>query len=103
MNAKEELSHIITARNLTILKIDIVYEHIDYDTSCGEYKTYTKGITSFNDLDFCYDNSYGIQELFGTVYCKDSNNKPVWLTREEYDGSEWWNINTIPKFYDTIK
>ena len=77
INAKEELLHFVTSRNLTILKIDIKYEHIYYDSSCDEYNTITKNITSIDELDFKYDSSYGIQELFGFVYCKDSDDNPA--------------------------
>lgn len=103
MNAKQELLGIINSKVLTILKIDITLDKIDYDFASGEYNSISKYIKSLDDLDFDYDAGYGIQELFGVVYCKDSNNKPVWLTRGEYDGSEWWNVNTIPEFYNTIK
>ena len=99
INAKQELLNIITSRNLTILKIEITYTHINWDDNT----TITKDITTLDDLNFDYDAGYGSQELFGVVYCKNSNNRPVWLTREEYDGSEWWDINTIPEFYTTNK
>lgn len=95
---KKELLDIITSRNLTILKIEITYTHINWDDNT----TITKNITTLDDLNFDYDAGYGSQELFGVVYCKNSNNRPVWLTREEYDGSEWWDINTIPEFYNNI-
>lgn len=98
INAKKELLNIITSRNLTILKIEITYTHINWDDNT----TITKNITTLDDLNFDYDAGYGSQELFGVVYCKNSNNRPVWLTREEYDGSEWWDINTIPEFYNNI-
>lgn len=98
INAKKELLDIITSRNLTILKIEITYTHINWDDNT----TITKNITTLDDLNFDYDAGYGSQELFGVVYCKNSNNRPVWLTREEYDGSEWWDINTIPEFYNNI-
>lgn len=103
MNAKQELLNIITSRNLTILKIDVTFDHIEYDLSSNEYNSISKHITSLDDLDFEYDSGYGIQELFGIVYCKDSDDNPAWLTRGEYDGSEWWVVNTIPRFYNTIK
>ena len=99
MNAKQELLNIITSRNLTILKIEITYTHINWDDNT----TITKNITTLDDLNFDYDAGYGIQELQGVIYCKDKNDNPVWLTRGEYDGSEWWNINTIPEFYTTNK
>ena len=99
INAQQELLKIINAINITILKIDIEY----YGDVYYKDKTVTKHITSLDELDFDYDAGYGTQELYGTVYCKDSNDNPVWLTRGEYDGSEWWTINTIPEFYNTIK
>lgn len=39
-----------------------------------------------------YDNGYGGQELFGTIVFKDN----TWLEREEYDGSEWWELRELP-------
>ncbi len=39
-----------------------------------------------------YDNSYGTQELFGTVWMNNGD----WLERHEYDGSEWWEYKTCP-------
>ena len=50
-------------------------------------------------LDKEYDNGYGCQLLFGTILLKDG----VWLTRAEYDGSEWWEFNIPPKVEDLIK
>ena len=43
-------------------------------------------------LDFEYDDGYGQQELFGIVWLVDGS----WLSREEYDGSEWWQHNSLP-------
>lgn len=103
MNAKQELLDIVNTNNLTILKIDLQCEKTDYDEYHNECGISMKPLTSLDDLNFEYNSGYGLQHLFGTVYCKDSNNNPVWLTRGEYDGSEWWNINTIPEFYNTIK
>jgi hypothetical protein len=45
-----------------------------------------------NSLDFEYDNGYGGQELYGTVWLVDE----TWLSRGEYDGSEWWEHNVLP-------
>lgn len=99
INAKQELLKIVNANNITILKIDIKY----YGDVDNNDKPVNKNIISLDELDFDYDAGYGVQDLYGTVYCKDSNDNPVWLTRGEYDGSEWWIINTIPEFYNTIK
>ncbi len=43
-------------------------------------------------LDIKYDNGYGGQELYGTIWYKDG----TWSDREEYDGSEWWRYNSCP-------
>lgn len=45
-----------------------------------------------NSLDFDYDDGYGGQELYGTVWLEDG----TWLSRGEYDGSEWWEHNVLP-------
>jgi len=45
-----------------------------------------------NSLDFEYDSGYGGQELYGTVWLEDG----TWLSRGEYDGSEWWEHNVLP-------
>ena len=52
----------------------------------GEYKKF------FADLDFPYDSGYGGQVLYGTVWFEDG----TWLSRGEYDGSEWWDYNIYP-------
>lgn len=45
-----------------------------------------------NDLDFEYDSGYGQQELYGIIWLTDGS----WLSREEYDGSEWWQHWFLP-------
>ena len=45
-----------------------------------------------NSLDFEYDDGYGGQELFGTIWYKDG----TWSDRGEYEGSEWWNYQSCP-------
>lgn len=40
-----------------------------------------------------YDNSYGGQELFGTIWYTDGI---TWSERGEYDGSEWWEFREVP-------
>ena len=45
-----------------------------------------------NEIDFEYDSGYGQQELYGIVWLTDGS----WLSREEYDGSEWWQHRFLP-------
>ena len=51
-------------------------------------------------IDFDYDAGYGGQELFGTVWLMKPN---TWLSRGEYDGSEWWEYNECPSVPDELK
>jgi len=44
------------------------------------------------ELDFEYDSGYGAQYLYGTVWLADG----TWLSRGEYDGSEWWGYSILP-------
>jgi hypothetical protein len=44
-------------------------------------------------LDFQYNAGVGGQNLFGTVWFTDG----TWATREEYNGSEWWEHHVRPE------
>jgi hypothetical protein len=46
-----------------------------------------------NELDFEYDDSWGHQYLYGTIWLKDGR----WIERLEYDGSESWRLVEHPK------
>lgn len=49
---------------------------------------------SFLDkLDFEYEEGFGIQLLYGTVWLEGGS----WLDRGEYDGSEWWEHRVCPE------
>lgn len=43
-----------------------------------------------------YDPGFGSQKLDGTVWLSDG----TWLTRGEYDGSEWWERHSCPAMPD---
>lgn len=45
-----------------------------------------------------YDNGYGGQELYGVITFTDG----TWLSRGEYDGSEWWEYNKLPQWADIL-
>ena len=40
-----------------------------------------------------YDNGYGHAEVAEDLFIVGDN---WWLTRREYDGSEWWEYNVLP-------
>lgn len=52
-----------------------------------------------NELDFEYNNGFGLQRLFGVVWFEDG----TWAERGEYDGSEWWELREIPEIPDHLK
>ena len=49
-------------------------------------------------LDFVYDNGYGTQELFGTIWMSNE----VWIKRHEYDGFEYWEWQAIPEIPEEL-
>ena len=51
-------------------------------------------------LDFEYDNGYGGQQVYGTVWLMKEG---TWLERGEYDGSEWWAYKVCPQIPDNLK
>ena len=62
--------------------------------SSEEYKSF------LDALNFEYDSGYGMQELSGTVWLTKEN---TWLSRGEYDGSEWWEYNECPEIPEGLK
>ena len=94
MNAKKEL---LTAINGKEIKCAIIKHLVEYGKKPKTIRLnvgYT--MTDYNrfldELDFEYDNGYGRQELFGTVWFEDG----TWADRGEYDGSEWWKHYKLP-------
>ena len=65
-------------------------DSVRYTLPCAwnkeEYDTFLKSI------DREYDDGYGGQELFGTIWYTDG----TWSSRWEYDGSEGWEYNHVP-------
>jgi len=102
INAKEELLKLLEGK--AKVKCAAVTYGDDY---FGEYKKdillkvgYSENEwTEFlSNLNFSYDSGYGGQNLFGTVWLEDG----TWCTRGEYDGSEWWEHNQLPKIPDSL-
>lgn len=103
MNAKKELIDFLTD------KAQIKCASISFDQYYHGYKPtdiilkegYSQeSLEEFlNKLNVNYNNGYGGQELWGTVWLMDN----TWLTRGEYDGSEWWEHHVIPKIPELCK
>ncbi len=59
-----------------------------------EFETIYKGkALDLEALDFSYNEGYGTQEISGFIVFLDNS----WLSRQEYDGSEWWEYHTCPE------
>lgn len=102
MNAREELLEAVKESGSTIKCADIKQDHFRLDTPIRHtlpvgHSTYKRN-KFLASLDFDYDNSYGLQFLHGTVWLEDG----TWLSRGEYDGSEWWVHNVLPPIPDEL-
>ena len=105
-NAKEELLDILR-RNKCSIKCATIRSGRDWweevekkDFILKEGHTQEEYEEFLNKLDFEYDDGYGGQELYGMVWLMKPN---TWLTRGEYDGSEWWEYNECPSVPDELK
>lgn len=96
-NAKIELLNRVEINNIKCASITHGKDWYDEDVQRDIILplNYTKkDMDGFlKELDFTYDSGYGGQELFGIVWLKDN----TWLSRGEYDGSEWWEHNKLPE------
>lgn len=91
INAKEELLSSINGNKVKCALIE--HEDMKKKFILKVDHTESEYMDFLNSLDFSYYNGYGGQELFGIVWlCNGS-----WLSRGEYDGSEWWNRNFLPQ------
>jgi hypothetical protein len=99
MNAKQEFLAEVKGKNIlcAVIKKSTGYD----DNFIQTYDSYYLHIGysfAFYDgfidtLDFDYNNGYGGQELFGTIWYTDG----TWSERGVYEGSEWWNYIVYPK------
>lgn len=66
------------------------------DYSNQDLEKFEKDVTNLGQYDEGYSSR---QNLFGDVVFKDG----TWLSRREYDGSEWWHYNIKPTYEAYIK
>lgn len=94
-NAKQELIQALTAAN-KLRTTDVVAFNIEIRDWHDKIIHSCKGTAlTADDIDLInvlYNSGYGSQQLFGLVLFSDG----TWLSREEYDGSEWWIHNVPP-------
>ena len=99
-NAKKELLD-------NIKNYDVIAAEITFGDECTNLNSFKLKPLYTNDdwskfmifLNREYNSGFGGQYLFGTIFCKNG----IWLTRGEYDGSEWWKTHNYPnlrEFFD---
>ena len=103
MNAKQELLKLLKNKEIICAEIFFSTEGIDLNNSkkfilktnytINDYKTF------LSKLDFNYDNGFGIQQLFGTIWFKNN----IWAERREHNGSEWWEILFLPNIPNKLQ
>lgn len=97
INARDELLKILDGKSISCATITYGCDYAD-DEDRRKYNLKT-GYSSddlakfLKSLSFNYDNGYGGQNLYGTVWLEDK----TWLERGEYDGSEWWEHKVAPE------
>ena len=93
-NAKEELIRLISDKTVKALQIRVEDENYNDKVSVNLRVGFNSEETAkvLEALDFEYDNGYGSQQIFGTVWFTDG----TWADRGEYDGSEWWQHHVCP-------
>ena len=98
MNAREEFIKHTEGRKVLCAEIisgryylepeERLYRRLKPNYSEKDYKKFLRS------LNFEYDNGYGGQELYGTIWYDDGS----WSERGEYDGSEWWEHKKCPDY-----
>ncbi len=103
-NARDELASYLGRLALEGACVQIVAARFEWLTLCGEEEdAYVlhhrpEGFLDRNLAEMeaflkrSYDPGFGSQKLDGTVWLSDG----TWLTRGEYDGSEWWERHSCP-------
>lgn len=94
INAKGEFLDIVKKYKVIASNITIFDEQFKLRPLYSD-EEYTNFL---NLLDIEYDSGFGTQHLFGVIYCEDG----VWMQRNEYDGSEWWEIYSYPSLLDSF-
>ena len=87
-NAKEEFLDAVTGHDV----VAAIVKYRDKTFLLRENHTNEQRNQFLENLDFVYDDGFGGQELFGTVWLENGK----WLDRGEYDGSEWWELLQRP-------
>lgn len=101
-NAKEEFVKMVGEREVVCATVNACFFDEDIankslNLKCNytqeEYEEFLK------QLDFEYEDGFGLQHITGTVWFSDG----TWAERGEYDGSEWWSIMRRPEIPNRLR
>jgi hypothetical protein len=98
-NAKEEFVGHIEDRKVLCAEISKGYYETNAFVKLNVGYSEQQWESFLSMLDFNYDNGYGGQELYGTIWYVDG----TWSERGEYDGSEWWDYREVPEVPSYLK
>ncbi len=98
-NAKEEFLTHTNGKQIKCAVLDFDSDHIVKEFTLNLNYNKIDFEHFLFQLDFCYDNGYGFQELYGTIWYIDG----TWSERAEYDGSEWWVHHSCPEIPEQLK
>lgn len=90
-NLLEETLQVLTLHGKTPQDVICVRSHADQQ---GTWEDFVKL------SDFTYDSGYGGNEVVGSLAIIGDD---WWMSRGEYDGSEWWNFCHTPMPLKTFK
>jgi hypothetical protein len=85
VNLLQETLNELANNNLTSSNVEWV------GSKCGKFKISWDDFVKIADIE--YDNGFGGNEIASNLVVVG---KDWWLSREEYDGSEWWRFNILP-------
>jgi hypothetical protein len=97
-NTKEEIMDIVDDIQCALITYQRNYDSSDTFILKEGYNQFDLDIFLKN-LDFEYDAGFGHQYIYGTIWLKDG----TWMDRGEYDGSEWWNLQSRPEVPEILK
>lgn len=93
MNAKNEFLRYIFEMSQTV-RCAVVN-----DFTLSQHASYSEYERFLEDIDFNYDEGYGTQELFGTIWHKDG----TWSTRDANEGgAERWVHHSCPEILEGL-
>lgn len=106
-NAKQEWLELVNGKKVVAAWVGM---EEDWDTKTGEdiYRKNLRLLKGHTEeeyakflecLDFEYDSGFGCQELFGMIWYGDGS----WSERDEYDGSEWWSLRSLPQIPEWLQ